>query len=253
MSNHQFSHRSLSSPKAFSIVELMVVIAIITVLISIALPAIARSRETAERTQCLANMKQGVLVALVYAQENRDRLPFSTNDTTDPTKSHKTWVNLVDQYESSGRLRRCTGRANVGWQMSNPTTFYNVTSEPAPRFFDPNSYLMARNDQWAGNASSQRRLGSLKKNQDKLLAVVDNGGNSRFAGGYPCGEYVRFRHDSGQSINVAMIDGHAENWQRTAVMQARTDAAAGITGPKIHKNLLTDNSNSKYPWGDTAE
>lgn len=237
----------------FSIVELLVVIGIITILISIVLPSISRAKETAERTQCLSNMKQGVLIAQIYAQENRDRLPFSTNDTTDPTKSHKTWVNLVDAYESAGKLRRCPGRANVGWQLSSPNTFYNVTGENAPRYFDPNAFLMARNDQWAGNASSQRRLGSIKKNMDKLLAVVDNGGNTRFAGGYPPGEGVRFRHDAGQSINVGMIDGHAENWQRSAVLQARIDATNGITGPRVYKNLLTDNSNAKYPWGDTAE
>ncbi len=254
MSQIKTNIRSFNSARAgFSMIELLLVLGIITILLSVVLPSLARARDVAERTRCLSSMKQGTLVAIVYAQDNRDRLPFSTSNTADPTKSHKTWANLVDEYEASGKLRRCYGRANVGWQMASPTSFYNVTTESPVQYFDANSYLMARNDQWAGNAFSQRRLGTIKKNHDKLLAVVDNGGTSRFSGGYPCGEFVRFRHDGGQSINVGMIDGHAENWKGSIVMQARADAAAGITGPRIHKNILTDNSNAKYPWGDTAE
>jgi prepilin-type N-terminal cleavage/methylation domain-containing protein/prepilin-type processing-associated H-X9-DG protein len=253
MSHLISARRNAFSRNGFTIVELLVVVSIITILLAIVLPSLSRAREVAERVGCLSNMKQGTLIAIVYAQENRDRLPFSTNYTADPAKSHKTWADLVDQYESSGRLRKCLGRANVGWRLASPRSFYNVTTEAAPRYFDPNATLFARNDQWIGSASSQRRLGTIKKNHDKLMAIVDNGGNSRFAGGYPCGEYVRFRHDAGQSVNIAMIDGHAENWSRNSVAQALLQATAGVTGPAIHRNLLTDNSNAKYPWGDAAE
>lgn len=44
--------------KAFSLVELMVVIAIMSVLMSMLLPAVQRVRESAQMTECLNNMRQ---------------------------------------------------------------------------------------------------------------------------------------------------------------------------------------------------
>ena len=60
---------------AFTLIELLVVVAIIALLISILLPTLARAREQTKAVKCLANLKtlgQGVMV---FAAENKDRLP----------------------------------------------------------------------------------------------------------------------------------------------------------------------------------
>ncbi len=63
---------------AFTIVELLVVIGIISVLVSMLLPAVQASRESARHTQCTNNLKQvGLAVQNFHAQRNE--LPPSRN------------------------------------------------------------------------------------------------------------------------------------------------------------------------------
>ena len=63
-----------NSRKAFTLVELLVVIMIISVLMSLLLPSLARSRETANRIACQSNMRQIGFYMLMYADQNNGYL-----------------------------------------------------------------------------------------------------------------------------------------------------------------------------------
>jgi len=73
--------------RAFTLVELLVVIGIIALLLGVLLPSLSKAREVANRTACVSNARQIALAIIMYAEDNRKWLP-SDRDTFE---SYKTW------------------------------------------------------------------------------------------------------------------------------------------------------------------
>ena len=57
-------------PKGFTLIEMLVVTAIIAVLAGLLLPALARARESARLNTCLSNLRQLGTAVFMYTQYN---------------------------------------------------------------------------------------------------------------------------------------------------------------------------------------
>jgi prepilin-type N-terminal cleavage/methylation domain-containing protein len=90
------SHR-----RAFSLIELLVVIGIMTLLMSILLPAVQKVRETANRMKCANNMRQLGLAAQNY-HADRHRLP--PGYLGPPVSSNEDWPANLNQGQWVGHL-----------------------------------------------------------------------------------------------------------------------------------------------------
>jgi len=76
-----------SSRAGFTLVELLVVIAVIALLVAMLLPALAKSREAAGRSACMANMKQLGIGCFNYATDLKGLLPGDYPSFADSTAS----------------------------------------------------------------------------------------------------------------------------------------------------------------------
>ena len=102
-----------TADRAFTLVELLVVIGIIAILIALLFPVFSRVREQARRTKCLSNLRSLGQAAFIYANNHKDRLPNGNGQDVfdDPMAANWVMVNFADEVKD-GRVFRCPSDKN---------------------------------------------------------------------------------------------------------------------------------------------
>jgi len=76
--------RAKPMPSAFTLIEILVVIAIVSILAAMLAPAIAAAKNRGRMTGCVNNLHQLALALQMYSNDFENRVPRSAQDITDP-------------------------------------------------------------------------------------------------------------------------------------------------------------------------
>ncbi len=228
--------------KGFTLVELLVVIGIIALLVSILLPALGRARENGYRVQCMSNMRQLGLAFVMYANDNKGKLPPANASRGNGPKWYD-WIYWQKRPLPGRRINDSAVARYLGAPVNeavlrcpsdnwaeHPLNGNNPTTT-GPYFY---SYVVNKEIMpIAGSPPRSLTLSRVKNSSEKVMIgeederTINDGGWDVIIGttGRPPNDKLSIRHDRQRILpddnnnwqrnvdrrgNVTFLDGHAD-------------------------------------------
>lgn len=243
--------------RAFTIIELLVVVAIIALLASILMPAFSRSRQQASAAVCLSNLRQFGIAVQSYTQIHRDRYPIAQYTVNEPTRKiqYKWDFTTVLIKATLQRVTRpgllWTGKTNT--EVHQCPSFKGDAQAPGEPFTGYNY-----NTSYIGHGQGEATLAPITVSQVRRPSDCAIFGDGEFADG--ANKFMRspfkdiagggddfdnrtagtqgFRHLGRTS--VAFCDGHAVAWRDRFTENGEGREPAPGTGFLSADNRLYD-------------
>ena len=190
---------------SFTLIELLIVIAILGILASLLLPSLGKARESARQAVCLSNMKQVGFAGEMYSDDNDDFLMPRNVSGDDGAMG---WRTLILPYTSdSDEIAYCpSSKLTFGLDRLNAGTGYNndlgMAQTNGTQLFYPVSSVDLPAETARAGDGNDLESGFAQANQ------LHEPGQQMGPGD---------RHKGG--INIVWVDGHGE-WKRQSVLSA---------------------------------
>jgi len=231
---------------AFTLIELLMVIAIIAILAAILFPVFAQARENARKATCVSNCKQIGLATMMYLQDYDETYPigYYYHEGSDGWKE-VIWYFVITPYMGEGKFEHwedfiargdaappvrsnpsATFRKAIAYSMNQRVggvgevgTWYTTPAPQSMMTHLAETVLYGdgtQNPNWTGNAGAlyDWTPGLVNGNPATTDAEWDTIDNDS---GEPMSRFeVRYRH-TGKSAVIVWADGHVKAMRRGSI------------------------------------
>lgn len=221
--------------QAFTLIELLAVIAIVAILLGLLLPMLGGAMERGRRTQCMAHMREWGNALNQYLSDRQGVFPEEGMSGTglDLNKTNA-WFNVLPAYLDMPRLMDLCqqfraprpGHKNLfvcpslkPEEVRNEANQLYFPTNPREPIFSYGYNLWIDHAGRAGEHGGQTRFSAIlrvsqitKPARFAVFGEVANCGFDNMAGAH-----LRFRHDGTNTVNITFADGHVENFFWTNV------------------------------------
>jgi prepilin-type N-terminal cleavage/methylation domain-containing protein len=208
---------------AFSLIELLVVVAILGVLVSLLLPSLSKARQNAENLHCLANGRGAAVIMLNYMGDSKGFIPpLGPKGAPSWGYNYGTWYTYIRSYVTLNKPQAVaanqTYRNEDARPITCPSRVKGIYTYGYPYF----SYAMPWNLRFrvSLNPETSWRIDELR-DQSNTGLFVDSGYYADSIYYYSIGMfaqnesvisgalYYTAQHD-GMGVGQVFMDGHAE-------------------------------------------
>ena len=219
------------SGKSFTLIELLIVIAIIAILAAMLLPALNKARERGMTTRCLGNAKQLGQYCTMYSMQYADYIPLASKNPGEIDTWAPSWIPLLWRFANPGD-KRSSGEIVTTLHSSGTNAFI------CPSFKQDTNCYSGYSMNWSVNmkkdlasmpslANQVRRKTSFTKYPSRTFLMIDDSGKVPYSSRGEIGRLLTIqglnaarcgisaitspwitRH-GGMSLNVSYLDGHA--------------------------------------------
>jgi len=248
--------RTSRPSRAFTLVELLIVVAIIAILVTVLVPSLGRVRRMTQSVLCLSNLRQFVIAAHNYARDYNEHYPPAYSFKTNGTLVSYAW-DYTSTRDWSTRPPTTRVRAGLLWSQRDVGEIHQCPSfRGAHNWLDDPHTGYNYNTSYIGHGSGESIaqsacMGDVKRPAETALfgdgeyasgankfmrAPLPNPGDAGFSGRYAGTQ--GYRHLD--KTNVGFCDGHAASWaERHTTIHPASDEANIAEGTGF---LSPDNS-----------